>query len=99
MPDNLNIKGVESDQPVPGHGRKPKKKSRKRFAIECRIFHENPKPYSVFHTLGLHKWWVHSAYKTRARRDQALAALVKKADNDFVKKKWGIRHEYRALDR
>lgn len=98
MPDNLNIKGIEDDQPRPGYGRKPKGKRRKLYAIECRVFHENPKPHTVFHTLGLYNWWVHSRYETRARRDQALAVLVKKADNDHLKK-WGIRHEYRALDR
>ena len=73
MPDNLANFGIEDDTP---RRRGKKRGGRKRFAIEARL----PRPASpgLAFMLRLRDWWVFGRYLTRARRDQALAVVVKK---------------------
>lgn len=93
MRDNLNIKGIESDAPQGRHGSKPTRKQRKPFAIEWRTQRSQ-----LAETLGLNRWSVWTRYPTRARRDQAYAALVKKADRDGLGLRFGWKTEYRKRD-
>jgi len=92
MNDNLANFGIEDDTP---RRRGKKRGGRKRFAIEARLpRHVSP---GLAFMLGLRDWAVHSRYPTRARRDQALAALVKKERNSIWP--WEFRvGEFRAGD-
>lgn len=93
MTDNLNIKGIESDEFPQGARRfKPRGKGRKPWAIEWRI--KRHVSNSLARTLGLHDWSLHTRYTTLARRDQAYATLVRKAIN--MPGWW--QQEYRKLD-
>jgi len=66
------------DQSHSGRRLRPRPKSRKRFAIECKLEVE---PGTIMSWGGLDKWWIWGRYLTESRRDQAYAALVKKANS------------------
>ena len=77
MTDNLNIKGIESDEFPQGARRvKPRGKRRKPWVIETRV--QRHVSNGLARDLGLWDWWIHSRYTTRARRDQAYATMVKR---------------------
>ena len=84
MADNLNIKGIESDEPVGSKRLKPRGKRRKPFAIEWRNTRWK----------WFRDWSVYSRYTTAARRDQAYAVLVKKEGSHG----WGPSWEFRKRD-
>ncbi len=90
--DNLNIKGIRDDEPHARGKARPRGKVRKLFVLESRI--ERHVSDGLAKTLGLWDWWVHSRYTTRARRDQAHAALVKKVPSQPAY--WKL--EYRTRD-
>jgi hypothetical protein len=93
MTDNLAIKGIRDDEPVGSRRLKPRGKRKKPWAIECRI--KRHVSNGLARDLGLWDWWLHSRYTTRARRDQALAALVKKVPSQpfFWKLEYRIRDD------
>ena len=98
MADNLDIKGIADEEQPRGDKFKTRGKRKKPWAIESRTLHDNPTPGSVFWTLKLHEWYVFSRYETRARRDQAHAALVRKDENGHMRSRFGIIQEYRKVD-
>lgn len=78
MPDNLNIKGIEGDEHPQGSRRiKARGKRRKPWLIEGRI--QRRVTPGLASMMRLRDWGVYHRYPTKARRDQAYAALVKKA--------------------
>ena len=79
------------DQTNSGRRLKPRGKRRKPFAIECRI--QRRVTASLARTLGLQDWWVHSRYTTASRRDQAYAALVKKAQSGWWRPEYRKRND------
>jgi len=82
MTDNLSIKGIESDAPYGGRS-KSRGKQRKPYIIDC-IF-------PVFSFLNRENTWkIWGRYRTESARDQAYAALVKKAEFP-----WGGSWKYR----
>ena len=92
--DNLNIKGIENDAPR----RRGKKRGRKPFVLQARFvpgpnYRRSPGLGWLFRTLA--HWYTHSRYHTESARDQAYAALVKKADVDHMRD-WH-HAEYRKL--
>ncbi len=96
MPDNLNIKGIESDEFPQGARRiKARGKRRKPWGIEWRI--ERHVSNSLAENLGLYGWSVYNRYTTKARRDQAYAALVKKDATSRLGRSWWQR-EFRTFD-
>lgn len=76
MPNNLDIKGIQSDETVGSRRLKPRGKRRKPWVIESRL-RRAVTPGLAF-MLRLKDWSVYNRYTTKARRDQAYAALVKK---------------------
>ncbi len=93
--DNLNIKGIEDDNPR--RRGKTRGKARRPFAIEARLVHDPDAPsILVSRQLGLGKWWVRGRYTTSSRRDQAYAALVKKEASSHIPR-WA-RWEFRKRD-
>ena len=98
MTDNLRIKGLDPKEQSLDRRFKTRGKRKKPFGIETRTLHDRPRKYSVFHTLKLHEWYVFSKYETQSRRDQAYAALVRKAENNQFRIRWGIRQEFRKVD-
>lgn len=80
MTDNLRIKGVESDEHPAARMRKANK--RRTYAIECRYIRTNRmRRGDSLGWLwdGLREWFVWKRYKTESARDEAFAAVVKKA--------------------
>lgn len=73
------------DQSQSGRRLKIRGKRRKPFAVECRF-----KGLSSFLD-----WFTHGRYETESRRDQAYAALVKKAEREYI---LSIIIEYRKRD-
>lgn len=90
--DNLSNFGIKDDTSRAGRS-KPRGKQRKPFAIECRIARRVSD--GLARELGLLNWWVHSRYTTARRRDQAYAALVKKAERDGLAIRFRWKTEYR----
>lgn len=76
------------DQTHSGRRLKPRGKQRKPFVIEWRVKYSVSSAFA--RRLGLRGWWAHSRYTTAARRDQAFAALVKKAPG-FGRIQWEYR--------
>lgn len=93
MPDNLANFGIRDDEPVGSRRLKPRGKRRKPFAIEARV--PRRVTSSLATTLGLRDWWVHSRYTTRARRDQAYAALVRREPQSpgYWRREWRKRDD------
>lgn len=85
MADNLANKGIRDDEP---HRRGKKRGGRKPFVIESRLA-RNPDPSApksfLGRQLGLKEWWTWRRYITTARRDQALAVLVKKRESGQIR--------------
>ena len=98
MADNLDIKGIADEEQPRGEKFRTKGKRKKPYGIETRTLHDRPRKYSIFRTLKLHLWYGFSRYETRDRRDQALAALVKKDKNGHMRQRFGIRQEFRKVD-
>lgn len=96
MTDNLANKGIRDDEPVGSRRMKPKGKRKKPWAIEWRI--KRHVSNGLARTLGLRGWMVYNRYTTEFRRDQALAALVKKAEGDALAARYHWKQEYRKLD-
>ncbi len=73
-------------------GRRLKTLSKKKpYKIESRI--KLRVPNAFYSRLGMDNWWRHSSYRTQARRDTALEALVKKSKREIY-----LTMEYRAID-
>lgn len=96
--DNLSIKGIDPAEQTPGRRLKIKGKRKKLWGIETRTLHDRPRRYSIFRSLNLHVWYGFAKYETRDRRDQAIAALVKKDENGHMRQRFGIRQEFRKVD-
>ncbi len=96
--DNLSIKGIDPGEQSLDRRFKTRGRQKKPFGIEARTRHNPHRKYSIFRTLNLHVWYGFSRYKTRARRDQALAALVKKDENGHMRQRFGIIQEFRKVD-
>ena len=94
--DNLANFGIKHDEIVGSKRMKPRGKRKKPYGIECRL--KRSVSAGLARTLGLQNWWMHSRYTTRARRDQALAVLVKKAENDGLAARYNWQTEYRKVD-
>lgn len=93
--DNLNIKGVKDD--TAKGGRQRKNRGRKAFVLQARYVYKR----RALHSPGLgwlfrrlQNWYTHSRYSTESARDEAYAAMVKKARSldDHIS-----RQEYRKL--
>lgn len=75
--DNLAIKGLDDESPA---RRGKKRRGRKPFIIEARLVVDpETSKHSIMRQLGVGNWWAWGRYETAARRDQAYAALVRKA--------------------
>ena len=95
LPDNLDIFGIEDDAP---RRRGKKRGGRKPFVLQARYV-RGPKHRPSYGLTWLFKslehWYTHSRYRTESARDQAYAALVKKAKSDPLQ---GLsRQEFRKL--
>ena len=83
MPDNLNIKGIADE--TQKKGRQRKNRGKKRFALESRYVYTRRalrSPGLGWLFRGLRDWYTHSRYHTESARDEAYAAMVKKAANE-----------------
>jgi hypothetical protein len=78
--DNLNIKGIESDEPA--KPRRSKKRGRKKFVVQFR--------FPSWATREPTPWYTHSRYHTESARDEAHAALVRNVENC-----WWDKREFR----
>jgi len=83
--DNLNIKGIREDGPPARRGKKAR--GRKQFVIQSRY-----RPGPGYRPTGLgflfrrfEDWSTHSRYHTESARDEALAALVKRARVSYMR--------------
>jgi hypothetical protein len=92
--DNLSNFGLKDDEIR--SSRKSKGGKAKPWKIESRMQHSVAS--GLARTLGFRDWWTSGRYTTRARRDQALAALVKKEDSYIQTWPGFPRFEYRAVD-
>ena len=92
MSDKFIPNNAYDDQTHSGRRLKPRGKNRKPFVIVCRV--KRRVSNGLARTLGLENWWVHSRYTTTARRNHALAVLVRKQQSapDW----WQL--EYRKVD-
>ncbi len=82
MPDNLANFGIEDDTP---RRRGKKRGRRKPFVLQARFVRgpdRRPSTGLTWLFRSLEHWYTHSRYRTESARDQAYAALVKKAEND-----------------
>lgn len=79
MTDNLHIKGISDEEPPARRGKKSR--GRKGFVLQTRWVKgtDHQKGCLDFLFKSLEKWHLHSRYHTKLARDQACAALVKKA--------------------
>ncbi len=96
MTDNLKIKGIEDDERPARRGKKAR--GRKAFVLQTRwVRGPNYRAGGLsFMFRDMEKWHTHSRYHTKLARDQAYAALVKKAKISHLR---GWRNqEYRMHD-
>ncbi len=81
--DNLSIHGLTDDKPK--GGRQKKNRGRKMFVLQARYVYTRRalrSPGLGWLFRGLRDWYTHSRYATESARDEAYAALVRKAENE-----------------
>lgn len=88
----MNDKNAYEDETHSGRRMKPRGKRRKSYVIETRYLPPPERRIPFFDCRGMYDWHTYHRYETESRRNQAYAALVKKAQNG-----WGTAQEFRMV--
>lgn len=83
MADNLNVHGIDPQEPANTRRLKPRGKRRKPYKIEVRYVADTGyKPIRVLK--WMFEWRVWGAYETQEQRDQAFNTLVEKSKRESL---------------